>query len=66
MSHSYITREKMQTYAICTIRTLYEGEAHSLETNPSSSQRGCYIRTITARVQLGNKKKKCGHDPQGA
>jgi hypothetical protein len=31
--------------------------------NPSSRQRGCYIRTITARVRL--QKKSC-HDPHGA
>jgi hypothetical protein len=30
--------------------------------NPSSHQRGCYIRTTTARVQ----KKKSGHKPQEA
>jgi hypothetical protein len=28
-------------------------EAYSLETNPSSRQRKCYIRIMTARVQLG-------------
>jgi hypothetical protein len=34
------------------------------ETNPSSRQRGCYIRTITARAQL--KKKISGRESQGA
>jgi hypothetical protein len=28
------------------------GQAYAQETNPSSRQRGCYRRTITARVQL--------------
>jgi hypothetical protein len=31
-----------------------KGQAYSYETNPSSRQRGCYIRTMTARVQLRN------------
>jgi hypothetical protein len=31
---------------------LTKSQAYSYETNPSSRQRGCYIRTITARVQL--------------
>jgi hypothetical protein len=30
-------------------------ETYSYETNPSSYQRGCYIRTMTARVQLKKK-----------
>jgi hypothetical protein len=30
---------------------LTKGRAYSKETNPSR-QRGCYIRTITARIQL--------------
>jgi hypothetical protein len=29
-----------------------QGQAYSLETNPSYRQRGCYTRTITARVQF--------------
>jgi hypothetical protein len=33
-------------------------------TDPSSRQRGCYIRTITASVQLEN--KITGRDSQGA
>jgi hypothetical protein len=33
------------------------------ETNPSSRQRGCYIMTITARVQL---EKNSGRASQGA
>jgi hypothetical protein len=32
-------------------------------TNPSSRQRGCYIRSINAGVQLG--KKKSDRGPQG-
>jgi hypothetical protein len=39
-------------HAICAIRTLDKGEACSQETNPSSPQRECYIRIMTARVQL--------------
>jgi hypothetical protein len=31
---------------------LTKGQAYSLETNPSSRQRGCNIRTITATFQL--------------
>jgi hypothetical protein len=38
-------------------------QAYSWETNPSSRQRGCYIRTITAGVQL---KKNSGRGSQGA
>jgi hypothetical protein len=34
---------------------LTKGQAYSLETNPSSRQRGCYVRTNTARVHLGEK-----------
>jgi hypothetical protein len=34
---------------------LTKSQAHSEETSPSSRQRGCYIRAITARVQLGGK-----------
>jgi hypothetical protein len=33
-------------------------------TDSSSRQRGCYIRTMTASVQFGN--KIIGRDPQGA
>jgi hypothetical protein len=37
---------------------------HQLKmTDPSSRQRGCYIRTITARVHL---KKNKGRESQGA
>jgi hypothetical protein len=32
-------------------------------TDPSSRQRGCYIRTMTAGVQL---RKKSGRETQGA
>jgi hypothetical protein len=34
---------------------LTEGQAYSYQTNPSSRQRGCYIKTTTASVQLKNK-----------
>jgi hypothetical protein len=34
---------------------LTKGQAYSQETKPSSHQRGCYVRTITARVQLKEK-----------
>jgi hypothetical protein len=40
-----------------------KGQAYSYETNPFSRQRGRYIRTITARVQL---KKISDYDPHGA
>jgi hypothetical protein len=33
---------------------LTKGQAYSQETNASSRQRGCYIRTITAKAQLKN------------
>jgi hypothetical protein len=42
---------------------LTKGQAYSYETNPSSRQRGCYIRTIKVRVQL---KKISGRGFQGA
>jgi hypothetical protein len=32
---------------------LMKGQEYSHETNPTSRQRGCYIRTITTRAQLG-------------
>jgi hypothetical protein len=35
---------------------LMKGEAYSLETNPSSRPKGCYVRTNTARVQSGKYK----------
>jgi hypothetical protein len=31
---------------------LTKGQAYSYETNPSFRQRGCYIKTMTAKVQL--------------
>jgi hypothetical protein len=31
---------------------LTKSQAYSQETTPSSRQRGCYIRTMTGRVQL--------------
>jgi hypothetical protein len=52
----------MQTYAGCAIRTLDKGESYSWERNPSSRQRRCYIRTMTARVQL--QQKISGREPQ--
>jgi hypothetical protein len=42
---------------------LTKGQAYSWATNPSSRQRGCYIRTITARVLL---KKISGRGSHGA
>jgi hypothetical protein len=42
---------------------LTKDQAYSQETNPSSRQTGCYIRSMTARVQL---KKVSGRKPQGA
>jgi hypothetical protein len=42
---------------------LKKSQTYSLETNPSS-HRGCYMRTMTARVQL--KKEISRPDPQGA
>jgi hypothetical protein len=36
--------------------TLEKGKAYSKETNPSSRQRGYYIRTTTVKVQLQKKK----------
>jgi hypothetical protein len=32
--------------------TFDKGEAYSQETNPSSRQRRCYIRTMAVKVQL--------------
>jgi hypothetical protein len=32
---------------------LMKDEEYSSETNPSSRQRGCYVRTMTAMVQSG-------------
>jgi hypothetical protein len=43
---------------------LTKGQAYSLETNPSSSERGRRISTMAARVQL--KTKISGRGPQGA
>jgi hypothetical protein len=43
---------------------LAKDQAYSQQANPSSRQRGCYIRTITARAQL--KKKLSGRESQGA
>jgi hypothetical protein len=43
---------------------LTEDQAHLLETNPSSHQRECYIRTMTTRVQ--SKKKISDREPQEA
>jgi hypothetical protein len=42
---------------------LTKDQAYSEKTNPSSRQSGCYIRTMTARVQL---KIISGRDPQEA
>jgi hypothetical protein len=41
-----------------------EGQPHKQQTDPSSRQRGGYIRTMTAGVQL--RKKNSGHVSQGA
>jgi hypothetical protein len=41
-----------------------EGQQHLLMTDPSSHQRGCYIRTINASVELQN--KKSGRGSEGA
>jgi hypothetical protein len=41
-----------------------EGQQQLQTTDPSSRQRRCYIRTITARVQLEN--KITGRESQGA
>jgi hypothetical protein len=37
------------------LSTLDKVQAYSLETNSASLQRGCYIRTMTVRVQLKKK-----------
>jgi hypothetical protein len=42
---------------------LTKGQAYSYEKIASSRQRGCYMRTITARAQLEN---IFGHGPEGA
>jgi hypothetical protein len=42
---------------------LTENQAYSVQANPSSRQRGCYIKTITARVRL--ERKVSGRGPQG-
>jgi hypothetical protein len=39
------------------------GQEQLHTTDPSSRERGCYIRTMTAGVQLG---KNSGRDSQGA
>jgi hypothetical protein len=39
-------------HAICAIRTLEERRNIFIRANPSSHQRGCYIRTMTVKVQL--------------
>jgi hypothetical protein len=44
-----------EEFAVCSIRTLDKGEAYSKDTNPSSRQRGCYIRTVAAKVELQKK-----------
>jgi hypothetical protein len=41
-----------------------EGQQQLQMTDPSSRQRGCYIRTMTAGVQL--RKKNSGRESQGA
>jgi hypothetical protein len=41
---------------------LTKGQAYSQETDPPSRLRGCYIRTMTARVQL--QKEISGREPQ--
>jgi hypothetical protein len=52
---------------IWRIETRRKGQAYSYETNPSSSQRICYIRTTTAMVQLQNKKEEIsGRESRGA
>jgi hypothetical protein len=38
---------------------LTKGQAYPQETNPGSRQRGCCIRTITARVLLENISGRC-------
>jgi hypothetical protein len=51
------------TYYMCEIYTSRKFECiHKRQTH--LRQRGCYIRTITARVQLGE--KISGRGPQGA
>jgi hypothetical protein len=47
----------IQNLAVCAIDTLDKGQACSYETNSPSRQTGCYIRTMTSRVQLQKKKK---------
>jgi hypothetical protein len=42
---------------------LTKSQAYSLEINPFSRQKGCYIMTMTARVHL---EKISGREPQGA
>jgi hypothetical protein len=45
---------------------LTKGQVYSKETNPFSRQRGCYIRTSTARVQLKKKSLVVGLKGPGA
>jgi hypothetical protein len=49
---------------VCAIRAFGERPGIFIMTNPSSRQRGCYIRTMTARVQL--EKKMSGRESQEA
>jgi hypothetical protein len=48
---------------MCHMYNITEGQAYSQETNPSSRQRGCYIRTIIASVQS---EKISGRGSEGA
>jgi hypothetical protein len=58
-----VQKQEFSKHAICAIRTLDNGRAHSLQTNTSSRRKGCYISTIKASVQL---QKVSGRDLRGA
>jgi hypothetical protein len=56
-----VQKNEFSKHVICAKYTLDERSSVFL-TDPSSRQRGCYIRTITAKVRL---EKTSGHGPQG-
>jgi hypothetical protein len=45
-----------------SVTWLYVRSTYSQETNPTSRQRGCYMKTMSAKVQL--QKKIYDRDPQ--
>jgi hypothetical protein len=56
--------QKEEFSVTCYVRNilLTKGQAYSLETNPSSRQRGCYIGSMTASFEL---KKISGRELKG-